>query len=41
VWSGTTETFSPQDVKKETRGFAKVIIDALRKQGVLRPEGAS
>lgn len=35
VWSGTTETFSPQDVKKETQGFAKVIIGALRKQGIL------
>jgi hypothetical protein len=41
VWSGTTETFSPQDVKKETRGFAKVIIEALRKEGVLRPAGAA
>jgi hypothetical protein len=41
VWSGTTETFSPQDVKKETQGFAKVIIEALRKQGVLAPKGAS
>jgi hypothetical protein len=35
VWSGTTETFSPQDVKQETANFAVVIITALRKQGVI------
>jgi hypothetical protein len=35
VWSGTTETFSPTDVKKETTGFAGVIIEALRKQGII------
>lgn len=35
VWSGTTETFSPTDVKKETTGFAAVIIEALRKQGII------
>lgn len=35
VWSGTTETFSPKDVKKETAGFAKVIIAALRKRGIV------
>ncbi len=35
IWSGTTETFSPQDVKKETQGFAKIIIDALKKQGII------
>ena len=35
VWSGMTETFSPQDVRKETEGFAKVIIEALRKQGLI------
>jgi hypothetical protein len=35
VWSGTTETFSPRDVKKETQGFAKVIIGALREQGIV------
>jgi len=35
VWSGTTETFSPKDVKKETTGFAKVIIAALRKRGII------
>ena len=35
VWSGTTETFAPEDVKKETQGFAKIIIEALKKQGVI------
>jgi hypothetical protein len=35
VWSGITETFAPQDVKKETTGFARIIIDALKKQGVI------
>lgn len=35
LWSGTTETFSPTDVAKETRGFAKIIIDALKKAGVV------
>jgi hypothetical protein len=35
VWSGTTETFAPQNVRKETQGFAKVIIGALKKQGVI------
>lgn len=35
LWSGTTQTFAPQDVAKETPGFAKIIIDALKKQGVI------
>ena len=35
VWSGTTETFAPADVKKETSGFADLIIGTLRKQGVI------
>jgi hypothetical protein len=35
VWSGTTETFSPKDVKKETGDFAEVIIGALRKEGII------
>jgi hypothetical protein len=35
VWSGITETFAPEDVKKETQGFAKVIIEALKKQGII------
>jgi len=38
VWSGTTETFSPRDVKKETQGFAEVIIGALREHGILPPD---
>jgi hypothetical protein len=35
LWSGTTETFAPTDVAKETRGFAKIIIGALKKAGVV------
>jgi hypothetical protein len=35
LWSGTTETFSPTDVAKETRGFAKIIIEALKKAGIV------
>ena len=35
VWSGTTETFAPTDVKKETARYADTIIGALRKQGVI------
>jgi hypothetical protein len=35
LWSGTTQTFDPQNVAKETPGFAKTIIDALRKQGIV------
>lgn len=29
IWSGTTETFSPRDIRKDTRDFASVIIQAL------------
>ena len=29
IWSGTTETFSPRDVTKDTREFAEIIIKAL------------
>ena len=35
LWSGTTQTFAPTEVKKETAGFAKVIIGALRKEGII------
>jgi hypothetical protein len=35
VWSGTTEAFAPTDVKRETAGFAQMIIGALRKQGII------
>ncbi len=35
VWSGTTETFAPSDLKKETTGFAKVVIKALVKEGLI------
>lgn len=35
LWSGTTETFDPRNIEKETPGFAKIIIDALKKQGII------
>jgi len=35
VWSGTTETFAPTDIKKETAGFAKVVMDVLAKEGLI------
>jgi hypothetical protein len=35
IWSGTSETFSPDDVKKDTREYAAVIIKALAKDGLL------
>lgn len=35
VWSGTSETFSPRDVRKDTQEFAGVIIKALSAQGLL------
>jgi hypothetical protein len=35
LWSGTTQTFSPTDVKKETPGFARIIISALQKNGII------
>jgi len=35
LWSGITETFAPTDVKKSTVDYAKVVIGALRKDGLL------
>jgi hypothetical protein len=35
LWSGTTETFSPRDVRKDTQDFAAVIIKALADQGLI------
>jgi hypothetical protein len=35
VWSGTTETFAPDDVRESSVEFAGVIINALRGQGLL------
>ena len=35
VWSVTTRTLEPRDVRKATQDFAKVIIDALRKEGLI------
>lgn len=36
VWSGTTETVAPGDLKKETIGFAKVVIKNLEQKGVIQ-----
>ena len=35
LWSGTTSTFAPSDLKKDIDDFAKVIIDALKKQKLI------
>ena len=35
VWSGTTESFAPTDVKEASATFADVIVKALRAQGLL------
>lgn len=35
AWSATTRTQEPRDVAKATEGFAKVMISALRKDGVI------
>ena len=39
LWSGISETFSPQDVKKDTSEFASVILKALAEQGLV-PAGS-
>jgi hypothetical protein len=35
IWSGTTETFSPRDVRKEAATFARVVLDALAREGLV------
>jgi hypothetical protein len=35
LWAGTTETFSPSNVRKDTRDLAKLIIDALKQQHLI------
>ncbi|MGZ5710420.1 MAG: hypothetical protein ACXWIJ_14740 [Burkholderiales bacterium] len=35
VWGGTTETFNPSSVGRESAGFADVVIDALAKRGLV------
>ena len=40
VWSGTSETFSPRDVRKDTQEFASVIIKALAEQGLIQKDAA-
>ena len=31
LWSGTTETFAPTNLKQEMPGFAKIIMGELKK----------
>jgi hypothetical protein len=35
VWSATTESFAPTDLKKEIASFSDIIIGALRKQKIV------
>jgi hypothetical protein len=35
VWSATSRTLEPGDVRKATEGFAKALIAALRKEGLI------
>jgi hypothetical protein len=35
VWSGTTETFAPQNIQKETAGFAEQVIKAMSRDRVI------
>ena len=35
VWSATSRTLEPHDIRYATRGFAKAMIAALRKQGMI------
>jgi hypothetical protein len=37
VWAGTTQTFNPTTVSKETPGFAKIIIGQLAARGLIAP----
>jgi len=37
VWAGTTQTFNPTTVAKETPGFAQVIIQQLAARGLIAP----
>lgn len=34
VWSGTTETFAPENTKKTTQELAQVVVKTLRAQGL-------
>jgi hypothetical protein len=35
IWSGTTETFAPRDIKKDTQEFAAAIIKSLAASGLI------
>ena len=41
VWAGTTQTFNPTTVAKETPGFAKIIIGQLAARGLIAAPKAS
>ena len=40
LWSGTSETFSPSDVKKDTEEFASLIVKTLAEQGLVPQSSA-
>ena len=35
LWTGTTQTFAPTDIRQDIEQFAKVIIGALKKQKLI------
>ena len=35
VWSGTTRTMQSKDIRAATEGFAKPVIAALKKEGLI------
>jgi hypothetical protein len=37
VWAGTTQTFNPSTVAKETPGFADLIVRQLGARGLIAP----
>jgi len=40
VWSGTTRTQESKDIRAATEGFAKPVIAAMKKEGLIRGESA-
>jgi hypothetical protein len=40
VWSGTTRNVDSKDIRPATEGFAKPVIAALKKEGLIRGESA-
>jgi hypothetical protein len=35
VWTGTTRTMESKDIRAATEGFAKPVIAALKKEGLI------